>query len=330
MSTRPPSTRTRPDDPVPVLLRLVASMRDDAELEVTLHRLCGAVAELLGVDRASVRLLDETRRRLLVAARSGPSTHAHPATEFDVGEGLIGWLVAHQETLRLAHAESDARFVVKPGQPAAFGSFLGVPVLDEQGCIGVLSIATDMDPPFDQQDEDRVRLAVGIMERTLQMGRLRQLTTLDPLTSAYNRRALEQFVSSHDDGAPLSAAMLDLDYFKQINDRHGHPVGDVVLRRVVETLRALLRQEDRVLRMGGEEFLVLLPGARLSAAAAVTERARQRIAAEEFLPGVRVTVSAGVAERGPAESRDGFVARVDQACYRAKSSGRNVMVVDRG
>ncbi len=328
MSTLPHLPRHPPLDPVPALLRLVATIHEDAELDVALQRLCTTVAELLGVPRVSVRLLDETRRRLLVAARSGPTMHAQPSIEFDVGEGLVGWVVGHQQLLRLEHAESDPRFVQKSGQIAVFGSFLGVPVLDEQGCIGVLSTMSPSSPPFDQQDEDRVRLAVGMMERSLQVGRLRRLMTLDPLTAAYNRRALEQFVPGLGDTMPLSAVMVDLDHFKSINDRHGHATGDIVLRRVVELLHGLLRKEDRVLRMGGEEFLIILPGAPLPAAAAVTERARQRIAAAEFAPGVHVTVSAGVAERRPGESRDAFVGRADLACYRAKSSGRNLIVID--
>jgi diguanylate cyclase (GGDEF)-like protein len=328
MPTQPVPPRQPPPNPVPALLRLVSALREDTEFDVTLHRLCTAVAELLDVERVSVRLLDETRRRLLLAARSSPVGQQHHGSEFDVGEGLVGWVLAHREALRLADADSDPRFVVKPGQRAVFGSFLGLPVLDDHGCIGVLSTATVAAPPFNAQDEERARLAVGIMERSLQVGRLRRLTTLDPLTSAYNRRALEQFVPSNEDEAPLSAAMLDLDHFKQVNDRHGHPIGDLVLRGVVATLHALLRQEDRVLRMGGEEFLILLPGARLAAAAAVTERARLRIAAQEFAPGVHVTFSAGVVERARGETREAFVARADQACYQAKSSGRNVLIVD--
>ena len=329
MPTSPPH-RLPPPDPVPILLRLVATVHDDAELDVTLQRLCKTVAELLGVRSVSARVLDETRTRLLVAARSGQPTHTLPDVEFTVGEGLVGWVVAERQALRLAHAEADPRFVIKPGQPPTFGSFLGVPLLDDQGCIGVISTLTPAEPPFTEQDQERVELAVRMLERSLQLGRLRRLATFDPLTSAYNRRALEQFVPTHDDGVPLSAAMLDLDHFKQINDIHGHAVGDLVLRRLVEALHGLLRHEDRVLRMGGEEFLVLLPGATLAAAASVTERARQRIAAGEFVPGVRVTVSAGVTERHPGEPRDAFVARADRACYRAKSSGRNVMVVDAG
>ncbi len=328
MSTQLHPTRNPPLDPVPALLRLVATIHEDAELDVALQRLCATVAELLGVERVSVRLLDETRCRLLVAARSGPLVRAHPSVEFGVGEGLVGWVVGNQQLLRLENAECDPRYVQKSGQLAAFGSFLGVPVLDEQGCIGVLSTMSPRTPPFDQQDEDRVRLAVGMMERSLQVGRLRRLMTLDPLTSAYNRRALEQIVPGVGDSAPLSAVMLDLDHFKSINDRHGHATGDIVLRRVVDLLHGQLRKEDRVLRMGGEEFLIILPGAPLAAAAAVTERARQGIDAAEFAPGVHVTVSAGVAARRPGESRDAFVGRADQACYRAKSSGRNLIVID--
>ncbi len=322
--------RQPPADPVPTLLRLVASIHGDAELDVTLHRLCDAVAELLGLTRVSARVLDETRTRLLVAARSGMARELQPSTEFVVGEGLVGWVVAQGETIRLTQAETDPRFLTMPHQPAVAGSFLGVPLLDDEGCIGVLSMLTAAQPAFTAQDEQRVLLAVRMLERSLQLGRLRRLATLDPLTAAYNRRALEQFVPSQDDGQRLSAAMLDLDHFKGINDRHGHAVGDEVLRRLVETLHGMLRHEDRVLRMGGEEFLILLPGAPLAAAAKVTERARQRIGALVFGADVRVTVSAGLAERGPGESREAFVARADLACYRAKASGRDALVVDPG
>jgi diguanylate cyclase (GGDEF)-like protein len=163
----------------------------------------------------------------------------------------------------------------------------------------------------------------------------RRRSTLDPLTGLFNRNALEQRLSELD-GQPcspeegLSHALLlcDLDHFKRVNDQLGHAAGDAVLQEVAYTMRAALRAGDSIYRVGGEEILVILPGAGQAEALEIAERLR--CAVRERRPvGVQVTVSIGVAVAEPDfVDTDDLVARADAALYAAKAGGRNLVYSD--
>ncbi|MCC7081650.1 MAG: diguanylate cyclase [Burkholderiales bacterium] len=153
----------------------------------------------------------------------------------------------------------------------------------------------------------------------------------DPLTSALNRRGIDEAFrqeASRCDrrNGRLSVAMVDLDDFKALNDTHGHPVGDRALVHVCALIRRMLRPTDRIGRLGGEEFLLLLPDTGLDEAAAVMLRVRRELAASPLLQkdeAIAITFSCGIAERRAREPFDPLVARADSAMYRAKRAGKN-------
>lgn len=163
----------------------------------------------------------------------------------------------------------------------------------------------------------------------------RRRSTLDPLTGLCNRNALEQRLAELD-GQPcdpargLSHAFLlcDLDHFKQINDRFGHATGDAVLQDVAYVMRATLRAGDSIYRVGGEEILVILPGATHEDATEIAERLR--VAVRERQPaGVDVSLSIGGAVAEPhVVNTDDLLARADAALYAAKAGGRDLVYVD--
>jgi diguanylate cyclase (GGDEF)-like protein len=173
-----------------------------------------------------------------------------------------------------------------------------------------------------------------------QLGRSRTLHALamtDPLTGAANRRSLERFaaIAIADCSAasrPLSAIALDVDYFKRINDRHGHAAGDAVLRTVAEACRRELRQADLLGRTGGEEFVAVLPGIGRDAARTIAERLRVALMQLDFgseAPGLSITASLGVAEHRPGDADfRTLLQRADRALYRAKRRGRNRIECD--
>lgn len=162
---------------------------------------------------------------------------------------------------------------------------------------------------------------------------LRELATTDMLTGLPNRRAFvtrleeEHARLKRFDTQQAAVLMLDLDYFKRINDTWGHPVGDAVLRRVGEVISADIRQIDICSRFGGEEFAILLAGAAPEAAREFAERLRRRIAATAVTHGgasIAVTVSIGIAVlRAADEDADAALVRADRALYRAKEAGRD-------
>jgi diguanylate cyclase (GGDEF)-like protein len=197
-------------------------------------------------------------------------------------------------------------------------------LLDDEGCIGVLAVSAPGADAFTDEDERRLRLVAGIVAPRLEMVRLRRLTVTDPLTGLWNRRALDDLVPSKGrDDEPLSVAAIDIDRFKVINDRFGHGVGDDVLRAVAVALSLAVRDSDAVVRVGGEEIVLVLRGASLELAATVAERGRGAVEALSVIDDGGVTVSIGVAEQRPGEAREDVLARADAALYRAKQSGRN-------
>jgi diguanylate cyclase (GGDEF)-like protein len=179
-------------------------------------------------------------------------------------------------------------------------------------------------------------LSVGLFSVAVMRAERLQRTesALDPLTGLLNRKSLEgRFAELAEQaelsGAPVALLALDLDRFKDINDTHGHARGDIVLRQVAGAIREQLRSFELAYRLGGEEFLVVLPGVDARRAAEVAERLRQRI--EHLRPdSLAVTVSIGVsAARGDGVTFDGLFRQADVALYGAKSAGRNrVKVAD--
>jgi diguanylate cyclase (GGDEF)-like protein len=161
--------------------------------------------------------------------------------------------------------------------------------------------------------------------------RIEELAELDELTGSYNRRCImrmldEEIARTARNGAPCSIALIDLDWFKRINDAFGHPTGDEVLRTFSITMFANIRSVDHFGRYGGEEFLLLLPDMGTENAVRALDRLRAIIAELDwsaFSPDMKVTISAGVTTLKPEETPDTFLARADSALYAAKARGRN-------
>lgn len=177
-------------------------------------------------------------------------------------------------------------------------------------------------------------LAYLLMHRERADEETRRLATTDPLTGVFNRRtfielAERELARSRRDATPLSLMILDLDHFKQVNDTYGHLVGDCVLVAFTTLVRDCARRGDLVVRYGGEEFCLLLPGTALAAAVALAERVRTAtaVASLSSYP-MKVTVSIGVtAYPGGAQiPLKALLARADEALYRAKHDGRDRVV----
>jgi diguanylate cyclase (GGDEF)-like protein len=166
--------------------------------------------------------------------------------------------------------------------------------------------------------------------------RLEHLAATDALTGVGNRRQFIERIGAEiarakRSGDPLSLLSLDLDHFKTINDKYGHPGGDSVLCGFVQKCLEAIRPYDIFARVGGEEFMVLLPGATLETARAVGERLRSTIEGDVFdvgiPPPIKVTISIGVSEFGrDGDTLDSFLGVADQRLYSAKHEGRNCVI----
>ena len=174
-----------------------------------------------------------------------------------------------------------------------------------------------------------MQIITGVM-RTLQ-DELEDLAAPDPLTGALNRRQMETFLEEAIErrarsNAPASVLLIDIDHFKSINDRFGHDAGDRALKALVALVKKRARRLDRVFRMGGEEFLVLLPDTRGADAVIHAERLRLLVSDAPLVDKLSMTISIGVAECAPGQEVDAWLKQADDALYFAKQEGRNRVV----
>jgi diguanylate cyclase (GGDEF)-like protein len=252
-----------------------------------------------------------------------------------------------------------------PAQAALFqgvavrslGSTALLPLLHRGECIGSLNLGSRDAARFSTGNstdflERLAALAAICLDNALVAERLKLVGLTDALTGVHNRRyfesrCLEEVKAAQRNGQPLVCLLLDVDHFKRINDNHGHPAGDAVLRQLGQIIRGQLRGNDVVARYGGEEFVLLLPDTPLQGGVETADRIRLAIAAEampahaEEAEPLHITVSLGVAQlqteaRDPGAASDApprrpsavesmklLVQRTDQALYAAKQAGRN-------
>ncbi|MGE0495341.1 MAG: diguanylate cyclase [Vulcanimicrobiota bacterium] len=291
-----------------------------------------------------------------------------PAADYaECPQSVIHYVRRTREAVILHHASQDSTFCQDDYiQSRSTGSILCLPVKQQNELSAVLYLENDLTTgAFTDQQLDLLRLLAAqaaisirnaqlyntleqrvaertrelsqeIEERTRVQEELRVLATTDSLTGAANRRrflelAEQEFQRSRRYPSPLTAVMLDADYFKTINDSYGHDVGDQVLRALARVVASQLRVSEVFGRMGGEEFAIAMPSTDAQGAAIMAERLRQAVAALELEARdekVRFTISIGIAELTPADtSFASILARADAALYQAKTGGRNLVVV---
>ncbi|HVY06625.1 MAG TPA: GGDEF domain-containing protein [Burkholderiales bacterium] len=180
--------------------------------------------------------------------------------------------------------------------------------------------------------EDRIRRAdQEIQALKDELSKAIELTNVDPLTELLNRRGMKsayvaEAARSDRHGTPLCVCFIDIDDFKRINDTHGHAAGDAALKHLARIMRATLRPNDVLARIGGEEFMVLLPDAGERAAFAALNRLLKSVSATAVISDrqhVGVTFTASVTARGLGETQDDVERRLDETLNRAKASGKN-------
>lgn len=159
----------------------------------------------------------------------------------------------------------------------------------------------------------------------------RNIAIKDKLTGLYNRyyfdlRVNDEIIISDRYNEPLTMILLDLDHFKNINDTWGHPVGDIVLKETAEIISSTIRKSDYVFRVGGEEFVVLMPKTEINDALVLADKIRVEVENNDYSVAKKVTVSIGAAQKYKSESLDNWYTRTDKALYFAKESGRNCVV----
>jgi diguanylate cyclase (GGDEF)-like protein len=311
---------------------MVRGLREREGLKVTL-----ALSETLELKEVLERLLDSLGRAVPFE-EAAVVVETRDAMDVIVSRGTRD----KEESRRIVPSTAHVERAVTTHTPALNDGrqMMALPLIQRGVVIGVVCLESNR-----AYTDAEVRLAHSLtqpaamaVENARLFDEVNRLATLDGLTGTYNRRhfmdlAQREYDNARRFGHPLTAMMLDVDHFKRINDRHGHHVGDQVLRVLAERCKAALRSVDVLGRYGGEEFAILLPGtSQHNAATILAERIRKKVAEEPIKTddgAVKVTVSVGVAALDPdMRSTGDLFKRADSALYEAKQAGRNRVVED--
>jgi diguanylate cyclase (GGDEF)-like protein len=159
--------------------------------------------------------------------------------------------------------------------------------------------------------------------------KLKKESNYDDLTGVYNRKYILELLNSSENNSDLTIMMLDIDHFKQINDKYGHQAGDEALRKVAQAIKGSLRSQDKVGRYGGEEFIILLPNTDIDKTYVIAERIRSNVEYIQYTnKDLKTTISIGVAMwQQNYNNMDDLIKEADRQLYRAKFSGRNQVQV---
>ena len=325
-----------------LLLEVSKAVSGSLDLPEQLETLGRQICARMAVDEFSVLLIEQATHELVLEAVAGKSPRGARGLRFHMGEGITGEVAAQGIGIYVPDVEKDARFLHYKSQVRSKGSFLSVPLRAKGRMMGVMNLSRVRVDAFTPQeirltDALAAQAALSIANARLYQQTL-ELSYTDSLTGVANRRQLflrlEQELSrSLRFGDALSILMIDLDLFKAINDEHGHPVGDGVLRGVALALRDHVRKVDLVARYGGEEFCVVLPRINNAEAAEVADKLRQAVAAVPLASTpagepLFCTISIGIAAYGvDATDLQGLIEKADAALYEAKKAGRDRVVL---
>lgn len=298
------------------------------------------IGKTLQIDEFCIMLIDEKSDELVVRAWY-PAPVTLPDIRFKIGEGISGMVAKTGKLALIQDVSKEHKFTFYKGAKTDIGAFLCIPLIGRQGGIlGVFNVHktkpnsfTDNDERFFSEVAQHVALAV---DKAITYEKTKEASLRDPLTGLYNRRYFFEYLETEASRAnrydkKFSLLMVDVDHFKNFNDKNGHLKGDEALKKMARLLIKELRCSDVVARYGGEEFICLLPETHKDAAIIAAQKLKKSVEDSKFdggesQPGGKLTVTVGVATW----SDDGkFVSELvdyaDRALYLGKSRGRNMV-----
>ncbi|BCJ90410.1 hypothetical protein IZ6_11450 [Terrihabitans soli] len=311
--------RVLPDGGSVVLQRALSSLESDLNRFDGTYFIADAQGTVLSSNRSDLRL-----RQLWPSSKSDAGSIFPQIIMGGAWTKLAGERVfAYQEATNI---DNLSLVIVEPSREIFATRLLGIVITFFASLTALVYILGRERVVRDAvQAEKRLSLQATAQE-------LRVKATTDPLTGLRNRRQFnqalgEEILRANRENTPLSLGIYDIDHFKAVNDRYGHAAGDEVLVQLARRVREQVRESDLLARWGGEEFVILLPGASIARAAEIAENIRKSIADAPVRGGIFVTASFGVAQYRPGETATQFLENADLALYRSKSEGRNRVTV---
>jgi diguanylate cyclase (GGDEF)-like protein len=317
----------------------------DLDRELDLRELSAAVCRrarrVTGARGAVVVLWDHDEGEGGIVATDGELPRELESAPVQGDGSYLGLALANGTTLPQDDLTGATKLpLYVEGVESRAGSAIIVPMIVRADPIGALAVEYERPREFTEKDLERLKaIALSVapaFRNAIEFGMVKDLSLTDALTGLPNRRATERALASttaiaERTGAPFAVAIVDVDHFKTFNDKHGHEAGDLVLQTVARAIREELRPGDHAGRWGGEEFLIVLPGADVEGGARVLERVRRCVEmyhVEWRGKMLGVTLSAGLTACPEIIPAGGAVlASADAALYAAKRGGRNTLVV---
>ncbi len=309
------------------------------EFEKVLRVIMDTARKMLRCESWSLLLVDAPRKELYFKMVKGPTMKLAKKVRYKIGEGPAGWVAEQGKPLLIPDFSSQWQFQPKEFHPHVEArTALCLPIISKKKVIGVIQIINRADEtPFDENDlnllsklVDQAALAI---ERSELYKKMADLASTDDLTHLYNIRYLDRVLEMEIKrckrySISLSLIFLDMDFFKLVNDQHGHLMGSQVLVEVANILNNSLREIDIVARYGGDEFVVVLPETNVEIAGRIARRIRNAFHSYEFLKkeglSLHLTASFGIAGfPDQAKNKTELIRLADQAMYRAKVMGRD-------
>jgi diguanylate cyclase (GGDEF)-like protein len=311
----------------------------EQSLDALLVRIADTVGDLIpSLDTLTIYEADETKRVLKPVLVRDVYADEIMSTTISFSEGITGWATRHREAVLCNQAHLDPRVRTVPGTPMEPEALICVPLIARDQIKGALNIYREGEAVAFSETEFEIAKRFGdaaalALDNAEIRARLEHQARTDSLTGLFNHsvfyeRLLQSLQESSRTHLPLAVLMLDIDDFKHVNDVHGHAVGDELLRFLAEALRAIVRPEDIICRLGGEEFAVVMDDCGGEDAVRVAERVQSRLAEVDF-PGIgRMTVSVGLS-LGPEHAMNPreLAACAEAAMMTAKAQGKNQVVL---
>lgn len=255
------------------------------------------------------------------------------------GTGVAGWIAERGEEVIIEDVRCDPRFDPSMDQLTRFEtrSIIGVPLKSQDRVFGVIELINKLDgTPFSAFDLNLLMtiadFAAIAIEKAYYVKALKRVASVDALTGLYNRRSFQRFLDreierSRRSCEPFAVMMVDIDRFKSINDTHGHPAGDAVLKDVATLLRSALRAADLVCRYGGDEFIAVMPGANRERAAKARDRLFAALARRNRDAPIPISLSIGLHE-ATGDRTEEIVQFVDEDLYEQKQRRTERSIAD--